>query len=180
MLKVFKDLFTIIAYTILSIIFISCGDSDDTEYQDRFALYLLKNDTVTTIDVQDSVLADIELKDMPSITYDDIIAYQKEDHKVYLNEYFSRFFVGDTLRIFSYYFGKPFVLIANDERIYLGSFISGLSSWAPDTPQILDYAIDNSEKSFIIFGAPIYNESTFVDVRNDKRIFKALKDKIIE
>lgn len=175
-----KKLFIIITNAILTILIISCNDSDDTEFQDRFALYLLKNDTLTTNDVQDSALVTIELKDVPIITYDDITAYRKEDHKVYLNNSFSYYFGEDSLRIFSYYLGKPFVLIANDERIYLGSFISGLSSWSPGTPQILDYAINDSEKSFVISGAPIYNESTFVDVRNDKRIFRALGNKIID
>jgi len=71
-------------------------------------------------------------------------------------------------------------LVANGERIYLGSLTPGESSWSSNTPKILSFSINNIEKSFIISGAPIYDESTYVDVRNDKRIIQALKDKIIQ
>jgi hypothetical protein len=112
--------------------------------------------------------------------YNDLVGYQIENHKVYLNAKLSYYFDKDSLEIFSRSFGKPFVLIANGERIYLGSFVTGLSSWVPNTPKIVDYAVNNTEKSFIISGAPYYDQSSFIDVRNDNRIFQALGDKIIQ
>ena len=120
------------------------------------------------------------LQDNPIIAYKDLVAYQIENHKVYLNEKLSDYFGPDYFTLFSFYFGKPFVLIAYGERIYLGSFTPGVSSWSSNTPKILDYTVRNAEKSFIISGAPIYDEFNYIDVRNDKRILLALGDKIIE
>jgi len=168
----------IFVITIFFTIFLSCDNSP--EFEDRFSIYLLENDTLTTINVEEQILSDIKLKDNPIIQFDDIIGYQVADHKVYLNEKLSYYLGTDSMRVFSKIFGYPFVIIANDERIYLGSFISGISSYAPGTPKILDDAVNNTEKSFIISGAPIYDETTFIDIRNDERILKALGDKIID
>jgi hypothetical protein len=155
----------IIPALIVLIIFAYCSNLSSPEENDRFAIYLLENDSLTTKDVEE---------------YNDLVGYQIENHKVYLNAKLSYYFDKDSLEIFSRSFGKPFVLIANGERIYLGSFVTGLSSWVPNTPKIVDYAVNNTEKSFIISGAPYYDQSSFIDVRNDNRIFQALGDKIIQ
>ena len=175
-----KNLLVIISYGLLIIFFISCADSVSPEIQSRFAVYLLENDALTTKDVEELKLSKLNLKDNPVITFNDLVGYQIENHKVYLNEKLFNYFDTDSLEIFSQYFGKPFALIANGERIYLGSFVTGLSSWSPNTPKIVDYAVNGTENSFIISGAPIHDEANYVDVRNDKRIFQALGDKIIQ
>jgi len=163
------------------LIFLYCSDPSSFNENERFAIYLFENDTLSTIDVEEENLSKVRLKDKPSINFNDIVGYEIENHKIYLEERFSYYFGGgDSLVIFSHYFGKPFVLVANGERIYLGSLTPGESSWSSNTPKILSFSINNIEKSFIISGAPIYDESTYVDVRNDKRIIQALKDKIIQ
>ena len=175
-----KNVITFFIYTFVSTIFISCSDSSSPDIQNKFALFLLENDSLQTIDVQELQLSQINLKNNPVFTFQDVVGYQIDNHKVYLNQKLSYYFCNnDSLKIFANYFGLPFVLIANDERIYLGSFVTGLSSWGPNTPKILDYSVNNSENSFIISGAPIYDETTFIDVRNDERIFRALGDKLI-
>lgn len=170
----------IIPALIVLIIFAYCSNLSSPEENDRFAIYLLENDSLTTKDVEEVKLSKLKLKDKPVISYNDLVGYQIENHKVYLNAKLSYYFDTDSLEIFSRSFGKPFVLIANGERIYLGSFVTGLSSWVPNTPKIVDYAVNNTEKSFIISGAPYYDQSSFIDVRNDNRIFQALGDKIIQ
>ena len=170
----------IIPALIVLIIFAYCSNLSSPEENDRFAIYLLENDSLTTKDVEEVKLSKLKLKDKPVISYNDLVGYQIENHKVYLNAKLSYYFDKDSLEIFSRSFGKPFVLIANGERIYLGSFVTGLSSWVPNTPKIVDYAVNNTEKSFIISGAPYYDQSSFIDVRNDNRIFQALGDKIIQ
>ena len=169
-----------ISTLILIIICSNCGNPSSSEKNDRFAIYLLKNDALTTKDVEEVKLLKLILNDAPVISFNDLVGYQIKNHKVYLNEKLANYFNSDSLKIFAQYFGIPFVLIADGERIYLGSFHSGLSSWGSNTPKILDYSVNNIEKSFIISGAPIYDESTYIDERNDNRIFKALGDKIIQ
>ena len=168
----------VLAIIVVLVMFISCEDS--TELQDRFALYLLEDEDLETKDVQDIALSGLKLRHDPSITYDDILAYQWDEHKLYLEEKFSSYFGSDTLRVFAKYFGEPFVIIANGERIYLGSFTPGVSSWGSNTPKILDYSVNSIEKSFIISGAPVYNETAYIDIRNDERILLALGDKVIQ
>jgi hypothetical protein len=159
-------------------IFVSCNNSVAPEFNDRFAIYLLKEDTLLTKDVENLSISKLQLKSEPVLTYNDIILYDSENHKIYLNNNFSNYLGKDSTRVFSKIFGVPFVLVANGGRIYLGSFVTGISSWLPKTPKIVDYSVNNMEKSFIISGAPIYDESTFIDIRNDNRIFTALDGKL--
>lgn len=173
---------TIVNFSALIVLVILsyCSSPSSFEEEDRFAIYLLENESLTTKDVEDVEISKVVLKSIPVISYNDIVGYRVENHKVYLNEKLPYYFGEDSLKIFSQIFGKPFVLIAKGTRIYLGSFVTGLSSWVPNTPQILDYAVSNIEKSFIISGAPIYHKSDYVDRRNDVRILQALSDKIIQ
>ena len=173
---------TIITFSILFIILILsyCSDPSSPEQSDRFAIYLLKEASLTTKDVQERELSRLILREKPVISYNDIIGYQIEDHKVYLNEKLSYYLDKDSLKVFSQIFGTPFVLIAKNERIYLGSFYTSISSWLPKTPIIENINIFNmNEKLFIISSAPHYDEEIFIDVRNDERIIQALGDKIL-
>lgn len=75
-------------------------------------------------------------------SYNDIILYDSENHKIYLNNNFSNYLGKDSTRVFSKIFGVPFVLVANGGRIYLGSFVTGISSWLPKIPKIVDYSVN--------------------------------------
>jgi len=167
-------------HLLLVTVLVSCNSPVSPDAQNRFAMYLLQSDTLTTKDVEGLELVGLELNNRPFISYDDIVGYNMETHKVYLNEKLSNYFGSDSLTIFSEYFGKPFIIVANDQRIYLCSFHSSFSSWRSNTPQVVDFSANNDEKSFIISGAPYYDKSSFKDVRNDERIFLALRDKMIK
>ena len=165
---------------ILLIYFFSCSNPVSPDENDRFAIYLLQNDSLTTKDAQEMKLSHLVLKDKPVFSFSDIAGYQIEDHKVYLKKSPSTYFGTVYIPLFSEYFGKPFVLIGLGQRIYLGSFHSLASSWRPITPCIFGFLVINDENSFIIHRAAIHDDSTFCDVRNDKRILQALSDKIID
>ena len=173
---------TIINFSVLIvlIIFSYCSNPSSPEENDRFAIYLLENDSLTTKDVEEVKLSKVILRMKPVISFDDIVSYNFENHKVYLDENPSTYFGTDYITLFSENFGKPFVLIVNCERIYLGSFQPLTSSWLPNTPYVFSFSVIDDENSFIIHRAPCYDESTFIDVRNDKRIFQALGNKIIQ
>ncbi len=175
-----KSTFSVISIVVIAIFIVSCSESNSQEASQKFALYLLKNDTLKTEDIQELDVSRHVIRNVPVLDYDDIVAYQPDNHTIYLNDILSRYLDTDSLEVFSQLFGKPFVLIANGDRIYLGSFIPGISSWAPFTPKIVDYSVNNEEKSFIISGAAYYDEETFIDVRNDERIYSALRSKIID
>ncbi|KAA3657298.1 MAG: hypothetical protein DWQ10_13635 [Calditrichaeota bacterium] len=167
-----------LATIFIALLFLHCSNPSSPNEHDQFAIYLLANESLSTRDIEEESLAKLKLKDRPSISFNDINGYELKNHKVYLNKNFSYYFGGDSLTIFSHIFGKPFVLVANETRIYLGSFVSGVSSYAPNTPKIVDFTINNTEKSFRISGAPIYDESTYSDKRNDIRIIGALGAKL--
>ena len=61
---------------------------------------------------------------------------------------------------------QPFVLICNDERIYVGAFVSALSSYLPPCPTIT-YGLEQSSLRI--------GQLTQDDIRSDNRIYKALK-----
>lgn len=141
----------------------------------------MENDSLTTQDVEDIKLSRLKLQNKSLFCYDDITGYEIENHIVYLVQKPSSYSkTGYNALLFSKYFGNPFVIVANGERIYLGSFHPMDSSWLPNTPYVYYFGKMNEKYYFKINGAPFSDESFFVDIRNDKRIRQALNEKIIE
>ncbi len=166
-------------FIVTVLILFSCDDS--SEFDDKFSIYLLENDTLTTNIVEEENLLKLKLKNNPIFQYDDIISYEIKNHKVILEKNLSYYLDKDSSRVFSSVLGYPFVLIANDKKIYMGSFTTVYSSYAaPNVPRIEDISVNNEENSFIISGAPIIDETTYIDIRNDIRIIDALGNKTIE
>jgi len=83
------------------LIFLYCSDPSSFNENERFAIYLFENDTLSTIDVEEENLSKVRLKDKPSINFNDIVGYEIENHKIYLEERFSYYFGGgDSLLYF--------------------------------------------------------------------------------
>jgi hypothetical protein len=156
----------------------SCIDtvSPESEWK-RFCIYLLQDEQLSTKDVEQAPIYSLKLKEKPLITYSDILNYDFETHIIYLKKTFKEYFHSDSVQVFSKLFGRPFVIMAKGERIYLGSLHTLLSSWLPMTPLIYDLSVKNSTNSFQISIAPHDDKKSFIDVRNDQRIITALKDK---
>ena len=173
-----KNIIIIILAVSISIVFSFCSNPTSPEKEnDRFAIYLLSDESVSTKDVEDKSLNSLEIKENPVISYTDILKYDSSICKMYLTKTFNEFFGSDTLTIFSKYFGNPFIVVASGERIYLGSFYPLESSWLPKTPLISQSDINNSGMSVKI---DYYNISSgSIDIRKDKRIIEALKQKIM-
>ncbi len=164
---------------ILIIVISNCSDPSSFDNNDRFAIYLLKDESLTAENVSKIELSELKLKDTPSITFNDLSGYDTVNHKVYLLEDPIEYFGTNYNEIlFSKYTGNPFVLIANGKRIFYGYFISLTSSYcAPNAPVIFNFDNRNSQHTFII-NRGCFTESS-LDVRNDERIFIALGNKII-
>ncbi len=163
---------------IIVIGFPSCGDTVQPGDGVRFGLFLLRDASLTTMDVQTIPLDSLTLDEAPFISYDDIIAYERSVHRMYLRENPSHYFLSDSDGVIWKIFGTPFVVVAGGERIYLGSFYTAISSWLPGTPMITDYQVDQIGKSLTISPAPLGDSPGFIDVREDERILTALRPKL--
>jgi hypothetical protein len=173
-----KSKILIISVFIFAITFSSCTNPSSSEPDDdRFAIYLLADEKLSTLAVQDLLLSTLVLQINPLIAYKDIIKYDPTDCKYYLEKPFNQYFASDSLTLFSSIFGKPFVVIANGERIFLGSFHATESSLFPRTPIISAFGMNNSEMTIKI--SYYHKSEDSVDKRNDKRIIEALRPKLM-
>ncbi|MBK7103678.1 MAG: hypothetical protein IPH62_00125 [Ignavibacteriae bacterium] len=170
-----KIILKILIAQFIIIISFSCSNSVSPEFDERFAIYLLKEDSLRTNDVENISINKLELRSEPILTYDDIVLYDFENHKVFLRNNLSNYLGKDSTRVFSKVFGIPFILVAKGERIYLGSFLPMFSSIGLNTPTILDYTINKIEKSFIISSGGTNKK---YDVRFDSRILLVIAKKL--
>lgn len=164
-----------------ALIVLSCfGDETPTgpATDATFAIYLLDDTTMTTFQAIEYELSELQLQGAPWLSIDDIDFYDFSTHCIYLKENFSSLFSSDTINVWRNVFGTPFVVVADGERCYLGSFYSLLSSWLPIGPRIEDidcwqYPIDVIHINRAV-GFNAADASAFYDVRNDIRIRNSL------
>ena len=91
---------------------------------DGFNIFLLKDENMTADIASKQELSNLELQIQPWVSSNDIEYYDYSTHILYLNHELKIYNSVDDISVF----GKPFVVIANGERQYLGAFWSGLSS----------------------------------------------------
>lgn len=136
----------------------------------NFEMYLVK-------DIEDKSIATqnvnkLVLEKDPFLTYRDIISYNWQEHSLLIKN--NSKLNNDLLR-------RSFVVVANGERIYCGTFWSGFySMWPPEIPIYVDslYETDVSEFSLNIgrLGTVQSLPDEILKVISDKRIYQALKD----
>lgn len=127
-----------------------CCSKDDTppvETKHDFAIYFLKNPNLKIKDILTKALADqdstalskIEIQSLPWMTNDDIDFYDFSSHLVYLKQDIYHFFppLVDMAYPISWW-NKPFVVVANGQKRYVGAFISSLSPDHWPLPEIND------------------------------------------
>ena len=132
-----------------------------------FAIFLLANDTLSTLDVKNTSLDALMLASQPLITTGDVVTYNWSAHELTLTAQGYANYASVRQKIRST-FGLPFIVIAAGEKIYLGTFYPLESSYMHmDLPSV---ALD-SFKGIRICRAP---DSTVTDRRNDPRIYNAL------
>ena len=155
----------------LLIILTSCSRLNDP--QDRhgeFLVYLLKDENLTTEDAESINMENLELAGEPWLETEEIKYYDFSSHTIYLKKEKEDFITSFDVSVF----GRPFVVIAGNERIYLGSFHTPISSWMPKGPRIEHLDTDPKDIIQIKKAANIYNDPDFIDMRNDIRIKQAL------
>lgn len=133
-----------------------------------FAIYLVKDEK--TFEAINKDINELALEDEPIITDQNIVSYIWNEHKItFVKDKKLQKILDEKVYMKAPTNGKPFVVVCNGERIYVGSFWTLLSSLsAPNCPTIVS---DFSDKdSFRISYA--YDKG---DSRNDERIYKTFE-----
>lgn len=156
-----------LTFIFLFYFFTACEQTTSIEeLEDIFAIYLLKDSTVTASNAIEQSIEKLELSKEHLISGEDIKSYKWDDHSFELKYQawadYEKFKLtkGSTS-------GVPFVVIAEKERIYVGTFWWAYSSSLPPECAIIDAAGPLPHKINLVRGA--------VDKRSDPRIYNSLK-----
>jgi hypothetical protein len=134
---------------ILSLFNMGCKEDEPVipkENKDAFAIYFLKDTSLTIADVLYTNLADLKLADKPWISQDDIDFYDWSSHCIYLKTDKSHFFheIDFSNPEFLYelsWVNRPIVITANKEKIYIGYFWGILEYKYWPFPDLFDFDI---------------------------------------
>jgi hypothetical protein len=159
-----KFFYTMLFVFIYSITHLFADSSDDNSVQ--FAIYLVKDCDTCSYDPGGYKINSLELHSVPVITSNDLEWYDWSTHEFSFRDSLSQ--------LQNYIYNQPylkhkkyFVVVAGDERVYLGVFWSGYSSQMTYYPHIW--------LPFIIKRIRFSGRNKLNDPRNDQRILKALK-----
>jgi len=138
-----------------------------------FAIYLLAQDIPAT-ELAQSDIDLLSLKNEPIISNNDIISYDKTNHTIELTQVaYSR--IQQIFQTPVKVFGIPFVVCVGKERIYMGAFMTPVSSISYDGIVIGQPFETEPTIIQITRGYPGADFSTGKDPRGDPRIIKALE-----
>jgi len=145
------------------------GDAD-------FAVYFLKDTSMTTQEAMEHGLEDVELENEPWLSSEDIDFYDFSTHCIYLKTDKGDFF--ENFREHSFYFtppltDRPFVVAGGGERCYMGSLHSAALSMAPRGPFVDESDVGYYPTDVIhISRVPMVEQ----DLRDSECVEKALAD----
>jgi len=164
-----------------SVLILSCSQEKGPTIpyeSSAFAIYFLRDDsTMAFYEIEKQPLNDLALQPAAWISADDIACYDFSAHLIYLKEDKDKFFRDFTAHGFYFDFLiKPFVLVASQQRIYLGGL---LNSFATSSLMPCFIHIDNSQlqiypKDIIPISTGYNLNGSSADVRSDERIKNAL------
>lgn len=162
----FKSIIFIILLAILFLVLGCNKDNNDITVHD-FSIYLVRNLSAT--EAMSKNLDELPLENLPILTDKEINIYNWEEHTFVLNEGFS---LEEKLEGKVPLSGKPFVVVVDSERIYLGSFWTPISSlYIAEIPKINSIWFKDNEKDSYTIG---YGNKQN-DPRDDIRIYESLK-----
>ena len=124
----------------LTIIF-GCSKNSDpfsvNNEESYFGIYFLKDTTMTEQETTKMDINSLVLNDDPGLTHNDIEFYDFSTHCIYLKKDKSYFFENYGGKFYQFnpeLISRPFVIVAGNERCYVGALHSGLLSMAPAGP----------------------------------------------
>ena len=98
--------------------------------ESSFEIYFLKDSSLTEPQIANMDINKLVLQEVAWLTKDNVQFYDYSSHCIYLKDEKdekSRFFKSDTVKYFKFkpmLLNKPFVIVANGERCYVGSLRS--------------------------------------------------------
>ncbi len=167
-MKLIRNLFFLIL-VFVCFYTVACSDSKSSD-QDAplFAIYLLLDESVSAFDLRQDSIEDISISNSIVITEEDIISYGWSEHEILLSENASSRIKALNIEEKE---ALPFIVVAGNERIYIGSFWSPYSSYAPPFPTISSW-LPRDSRLWIHSGTDsAYGD----DVRNDNRVYQVLE-----
>lgn len=144
------------------------GNSDGTKISNHFAIFLVKG--VKTEDAMKAKLEELTLEKEPVITDKDLLSYKWEDHEVKLMKDFDINKHLDKVPVD----GLPFVVIADDKRVYLGAFWTPISSLPSNVP-VIEVPLMLPQNTLKIKAGYPNNINSQSDPRSKRIIYDALK-----
>lgn len=147
----------------------SCHNSTSPNFDnEEFGIYLLKDSSLSTYDAKKYPVESYQLQDKPIINLDDIIKYDWENQIITLTTEANEKFKNIESKIKSIY-GLPFIVVAENQKIYLGNIYPMYSSFYHfDLPSI-------NVAPFTKFRIIKVSKNDIEDKRIDERIYNVLK-----
>lgn len=140
-----------------------------------FAFYLVADPQIAGPDLAKWELETLPLAEEPLISAEDILLYDWENHAFDVTEESYQHLIneiGGSVPVN----GRPFVVVANGERIYAGAFWTLASSLSFDGVVIMDPAFASNVSIWLALGYPTEEFFTGEDPRCDPRIREALEE----
>jgi hypothetical protein len=151
---------------VMLLLFIGCNNGNNESTVNEFSIYLVKD--LSTAEAMSKKLNDLPLETIPVFTDKEIRIYNWTEHQFTMKEGIN---LEEKLEGKVPMSGKPFVVVVGNERIYLGSFWSYLSSlFNPDIPTISSGWLKGSDTDLYKIQ---YGKNQ--DPRNNTKILESLK-----
>ncbi len=144
------------------------------EQKESFGIFFLKDSSLTGNQAAQIDINQLDLREQPWLTNDDIQFYDFSSHCIYLKEDKSKFFKNYGGKFYQFspvLINRPFVVVANKERCYVGSLHSDLLSLSPAGPYMDELDVGFYPEDVMHISKAL---SSGNDVRNDSRIEDAL------
>ncbi|MDR3587678.1 MAG: hypothetical protein P4L59_20555 [Desulfosporosinus sp.] len=148
---------------------IAVSSMKNNKVSNHFAIFLVKEDQ--TGNAINTKIEDLQLETQPVFTDKDLKIYKWKEHELELRKDFDLYEVLEYVPLS----GLPFVVVANDERVYLGAFWTPLSSQTSSIPSIMVLPMSPQNKIHIIAGYPGKTTKSQSDPRSNQLIYDALK-----
>ena len=155
---------------LIPFLFYTCNDSTSPNDEEKtFGIYLLKDTSLITSDAKKLSVESLQLQETPIIKINDIVEYNWEEQVITLtSEAFDRF-KGVENKIKSTY-GLPFIVVANQQKIYLGNIYPMYSSYIHED---LPYVAVAPFLEMRVSKVPL---QSIEDKRKDGRIYSVLNE----
>lgn len=167
-----------LALILLGLVLSACQPQAEDEPEDikghRFAIYLVRDTQISGQGAQRVDIDSLSLVETPLIIIDDIVSYDWDKHEMNLTEeaylsFVTLFMAGLPSD------GVPFVVEAQQQRVYVGAIFSPFSSQSFDGVVVLQPFDPSGQPLNFSLGYPSEDNFTGEDPRNDIRILEAFE-----